>query len=204
MSIIWHNKGFTLLELLLVLVLLVLLSGTLYGTYFTVTKGRNNAAARTEDLRELRETLDVLRRELASTFYNRTNKRLHFVVEDRDLFGKPASTLDFTTLTTSLAGAVSSSDVAAIRYAPLDKEGTILLTREEMDIYLRNKPVVFPQMEALQGFLVECYNGSSWVKSWDTALNNGLPRAVRVTLTVREGEKNENFSAIVVPRMREQ
>jgi general secretion pathway protein J len=86
LSTIWQNKGFTLLELLIALTLLVLLSGTLYGTWFTVIKGRDSASARMENLREVRTTLDMLRRELASAFYNKDNKRLHFIVEDRDSF----------------------------------------------------------------------------------------------------------------------
>jgi general secretion pathway protein J len=201
LSIIWGNKGFTLLELLIALTLMVLLSGTLYGIFFTVLKGRDSASARMENLREVRTTLDMLRREIASTFYKKDNKRLHFVVEDRDIFGKPASLLDFTTITTSLAGTVPTSDIASIRYNPLEKDGKIRLTREETDPYLKNKPVAYPQMEALQGFLVECYNGSNWVKSWDTALNNGLPQAVRITVTVQDGEQKHDFSAVTSPRV---
>jgi general secretion pathway protein J len=59
-------------------------------------------------------------------------------------------------------------------------------------------------MEDLQGFLVECYNGSAWVKSWDTTLNNGLPQAVRVTLTIQEGDNKQNFSAVTVLRVKTQ
>jgi general secretion pathway protein J len=202
LSTIWQNKGFTLLELLIAITLLVLLSGTLYGTYFTVMKGRDSAAARMENLREVRTTLDMLRRELAAAFYNQNNKRLHFVVEDRDIFGQPASTLDFTTITTPLAGSVPSSDILSVRYLPKESDGKIRLTRAEIDPYLTNKPAAYPQMERLQGFLVECYNGSAWVKSWDTALNAGkLPKAVRVTLTVQDGEHKLDFSAITVLRV---
>ena len=204
MSTIWQNKGFTLLELLIALTLLVLLSGTLYGTWFTVIKGRDSASARIENLREVRTTLDMLRRELASAFYNKENKRLHFIVEDRDSFGKPSSSLDFTTITTPLAGTAPCSDIVAVRYSPVENNGKIQLSREETDIFLANKPVTYPQMEDLQGFLVECYNGSTWVKSWDTTLNNGLPQAVRVTLTNQEGDNKQNFSTVTVLRVKAQ
>ena len=204
MSTIWQNKGFTLLELLIALTFLVLLSGTLYGTWFTVIKGRDSASARMENLREVRTTLDMLRRELASAFYNKDNKRLHFIVEDRDSFGKPSSSLDFTTITTPLAGTAPCSDIVAVRYSPVENNGKIQLSREETDIFLANKPVTYPQMEDLQGFLVECYNGSTWVKSWDTTLNNGLPQAVRVTLTIQEGDNKQNFSTVTVLRVKAQ
>jgi general secretion pathway protein J len=198
-----NNSGFTLLEILIALFLMVILSGALYGTYFAMVKSRDRATAGTEPLRDARATLDILCRELASAFYSKGNKYLHFVVEDRDIFGKPSSTLDFTAVTTPLKGAAPSSDLVLVRYAPEEKEGKLLLMREERDVYLENEPLPYPQMEELQGFLVECYNGGKWVKSWDSDLNNGLPQAVRVTLTIKDGEKNSNFLVIAVPRARE-
>ena len=57
------EKGFTLIELLIALVLLVLLSGALYGTFFSVLRGSDTARERTEQLRDVRVTLDLLRRE---------------------------------------------------------------------------------------------------------------------------------------------
>jgi general secretion pathway protein J len=200
LSIIWHNKGFTLIELLIALAILVLLSGALYGTYFTLMKGRESAVIRMEPLRDVRATLDQMRRELSSALYNKENKRLHFVVEDRDTFGKPSSILDFTAVTAPLSGTAPSSDLASIRYEAVEKDGKLLLTREEKDVYLTATPVPYPQMETIQGFLVECYNGSTWVKSWDTSLNNGLPQAVRITFMLQEGDQDRNFSAIAVPR----
>ncbi len=202
MSIICQDKGFTLLELLIALVILVLLSGALYGTCFSIIQGRDRAMERIEPLRDVRATLDLLRREVAASFYNSVNKRLHFVVEDRDTFGKPSSTLDFTTATTPVAGTVPCSDLAAVRYEPKEKEGKLLLTRAEKDVYRNNEAVPYAQIEQLQGFLVECYDGGTWVKSWNTKLNNGLPQAVRITLTIRENGQDQRFSAIAVPRVK--
>jgi general secretion pathway protein J len=205
---IFRNKslsdpgGFTLLEVLVALFLLVILTGALYGTYFAITKSRDRAEAGMESLRDARATLDLVRREIGSAFYNRNNRRLHFVVEDRDIFGKPSSILDFTTLTRPLSGSVPTSDVIAVGYRPGEKDGRLLLARDERDTHVDVKPAPYPLIEELQGFLVECYDGNTWVKSWDTALNNGLPRAVRITLTIRVGEKSSNFSIIAVPRMK--
>jgi general secretion pathway protein J len=208
LSTISRNKnlsgpgGFTLLEVLVALLLMVTLTGALYGTYFAIVKSRDRATAGLEPLRDVRATLDLLRREIDSAFYNKNNKRLHFVVEDRDTFGKPSSTFDFTAIATPLAGSVPSSDLIAVRYKPVEKDGKLLLTREETDAYLGIKPSPYPQIEEIQGFLVECYDGNAWVKSWDTSLNNGLPQAVRITLTIQEGDKTSNFSIIAAPRMR--
>ena len=196
------NRGFTLLELLVALVLLVILSGALYGTYFSVMRGSEAARESTEPLRDARVTLDLLRRELAAADFNSTNKRLHFIVEDRDIFGKPASILDFTAFTVAKSGSVPSSDVMAVRYRPVEREARkIILSRQTQDIYLDSKPLPYPLTDQIEGFLVECYDGNQWVKSWDTALNAGLPKAVRITLFLQGSDKPVGFSAIVVPRL---
>lgn len=196
------NRGFTLLELLVSLVLLVILSGALYGTYFSVMRGSEAARERTEPLRDARVTLDLLRRELAAAYFDSTNKRLHFIVEDRDIFGKPASILDFTAFTIPKSGSVPSSDVMAVRYKPVEREERkIILSRLTRDLYLDSKPLPYPLTDQIEGFLVECYDGNQWVKSWDTALNSGLPKAVRITLFLQGSDKPVGFSAIVVPRL---
>jgi len=201
LSNISPNKGFTLLELLIALALLAILSAALYGTYFSLMRGREVAIAGMESRRELRVTLDMLRRELCSAFYNRTNKRLHFVVEDRDIFGKPASTLEFTAISAPSGSEFPTSDLVTLRYQPVEKDNKIALGRQVKDLFVTQEPVRYPQMDEVEGFLVECYDGGKWVKSWDTAINMGLPKSVRITVRIREGEKTVDFFTFATPRV---
>ncbi len=197
------SRGFTLLEVLIAIALLALISGALYGTYFSLVRGRETALSGMEARRELRTTLDMLRRELTAAFYRKDNKKLHFVVEDRDFFGKPASTLDFTTIAPPRSSDVPLSDQVAVRYRSRDRDGKILLSREARDVYQTGEPLPYPQMEELEGFLVECYDGGKWVRTWDTELNPSLPKSVRVTIRVKEGDKTVEFAAIASPRIAE-
>lgn len=202
MKIIFSNKGFTLLEVLIALLMLVILAGALYGTYFSVTRASSAARERTGQLRDLRVTLDLLRRELSAAWYNSANTRLHFVVEDRDVFGKPASTLEFTAFTVPRQGSVPSSDVMTVRYRPLERaENSLILSRQTWDLYLDSKTGPYPLTGKIEGFLVECHDGETWLKSWDTALNGRLPKAVRVTITVRDDTGPMSFNALVLPRV---
>jgi general secretion pathway protein J len=185
-----------LLEVLVALALLVILSGALYGTYFSLMRGREMAVLKMEARRELSTTLDQLRRELSAAFYNTNNKRLHFVVEDRDFFGKPASTLDFTFIAPPSSSNLPTSDQVRAIYTAGEKDKKLILARQAQDLYMTANSLPYPLMKELEGFLVECYDGNEWVRTWDTVLNNRLPKAVRVTLMVKEGEKTVNFSTI--------
>jgi len=189
------------LKFLIALSLAAILATSLYSVYFTLVRGKESALAGMENRRELRVTLDTIRRELDSTFYNRTNRQLHFVVEDRDIFGKPASSLEFTTLTPPHAGTFPVSDLSIVRYQPVEKDDHIILGKQSRDLFFSVDPAKYPQMENLDAFLVECYDGSQWVKTWDTGINMRLPQAVRVSVRVMEGEKPVTFFTTAIPKV---
>jgi len=201
----WRSKnGFTLLEVMVALTLLVILSGALYGTYFSLMRGRDVAVEKMDERRELSASLDQLRRELSASFYSAQNKRSHFVVEDRDYFGKPASTLDFTMISPPRSGSIPASDQAQVIYRGLEKEKKLVLARQEKDLFATADPLPYPQMRDLEGFLVECSaDGTTWVRTWNTdpAVNGRLPKYIRVILSVKEGEKTANFTTIARPRI---
>ena len=67
--------------------------------------------------------IEVLRRELNSLLYRNNDKRLRFVVEDRDRYGKPASTLSFTAVAPPNAGESSISDQIDVSYSIVEKMG---------------------------------------------------------------------------------
>ncbi|WP_269078667.1 type II secretion system protein GspJ [Geobacter pickeringii] len=196
------HGGFTLLEMLVALLLLVIVAGALYSSYFSVVRARERTAEGTEERRALQGTLDRLHREIDAAFYQSGDKRSRFVVEDRDSYGKPASTLELVTVAPPAADERPASDLVAVKYTIKEKDGTLTLAREAADIYSSMKAIPYPQMESLQSFLVECDDGSQWVRSWDTALNPKLPKRVRITLAYRDGDKTVEFSLLARPRMR--
>jgi general secretion pathway protein J len=189
------NRGFTLIEILIAVILLGILSAALYGSYFTVLSARERASEGMEARRELGSTLDLIRREFAAAVYNRDDKHLRFIVEDRDNFGKPSSTLELTTLIPSSGEGRKESGISAVRYRLEENDKRFILTRREQDIFFESPDVKgYPQMERISDFLVECYDGSKWVKSWDTVLNGKLPTMLRVTVHVLEDGKPVEFS----------
>jgi len=197
------NRGFTLIEILVAVVLLGILSTALYGSYFTVLSARERASEGMEARREVGSTLDLIRREFAAAVYDRGDKRLRFVVEDRDNFGKPASTLELTTLIPAGGTGRQESGISIVRYGLVEKDKRFILVRREQDLFFEAPDAKgYPQMERISAFLVECYDGSKWVRSWDTALNGALPKMVRVTLHVVEDGRPVEFYILASSRSR--
>lgn len=206
MSAFSRNNGFTLLEVLIAVVLLGILTAALYGSYFGVIRARDRASAGMESRRELGTTLDLIRREISSApliIPGTTDKRLRFVVEDRDNFGAPSSTLELTTLAPPAGQSRSESGIVIVTYRMTEKDKKRILTRQERDLFSEDGTASpYPQMEQISSFLVECYDGSKWVKSWDSAINGTLPKSVRVTVQVEEEGKRVEFTMLSVPRVK--
>ena len=114
-----------------------------------------------------------------------------------------ASNLTFSTLEMTRTGDIPSSDLREVSYRTREKEGKLLLTRSEKELFFEYEAQEYPQMEELEGFLVECNDNGKWVRSWDTALNGKLPDAVRITLTVKDGDKTLPYRAVIRPRIRQ-
>lgn len=198
-----RNSGFTLLEVLIAVVLLGILTAALYGSYFGVIQARDRASSGMESRRELGATLDLIRREVSSSLPVRAaDKRLRFVVEDRDNFGTASSTLELTTLAPPAGQSRSESGIVAVTYRMVEKDKKRTLARQERDLFSEESATpAYPQMEQISSFLVECYDGSKWVKSWDTAINGALPKRVRITVQVEEEGKQIAFTMLSVPRV---
>jgi general secretion pathway protein J len=200
-----NNSGFTLLEVLIAVVLLGILSAALYGSYFGVIRARDRASSGMESRRELGATLDLIRREVSSAQFDRTVDKQHllkFVVLDRDNFGAMASILELTTLAPPDGRTRSESGIVVVKYQMANKDKKRILTRQERDLFSEESTTpAYPQMEQINAFLVECYDGSKWVKVWDTAINGALPKDVRVTVQVEEEGKPVQFTTLSVPRV---
>ncbi len=198
------RRGFTLLELLVALAAASFIILAITTTLFSLNRAHEVASQQMEQRRALRAGLDLLRRELSATLYQSGNKQLRFLVEDRDYFGKPASTLSFITLAPPLEG--EASDQSVVQYKPEAEDKNIRLTRSARDFFQdASVPLkAFPLIDNLEGFLVECYDGSKWVKSWDTTLTNRLPKQVRVTLSLPDNDKTISFQVLATPRINAQ
>lgn len=196
-----NRRGFTLLELLLALAITGLVLAAAYTTLFSLSRAQETAASGMEQRRALRNSLDLMRRELSSVLIAAGDQRLGFVVQDRDFYGKQASTMQYATLAPPADN--TSSDLIRVRYQAVEQEaGNLVLQRTGQGLFsTKELSGGYPLLDGLEGFLVECYDGGRWVKTWDTALNTILPKLVRVTITLQEGGRSVAYQVTATPRI---
>ncbi|MBI5287118.1 MAG: type II secretion system protein GspJ [Deltaproteobacteria bacterium] len=207
------KNGFTLLEVLIATALLALLLTTLYGVFFTVLKAEDRVEGELGLYLDTRQTLDAISREIQSAFFNEKNTKTFFSGEGMDDFGRPTSSLSFTTFTYPvLQEGLPGSDLIAVTYKV--EEGALLkevwnpyLKSGEWRVESRDKEtparegLQIPLVEGIEGFEVEFYNGKEWAKAWDAIVEKKLPLAVRITITLKEGAEKRGISAITIPRI---
>jgi len=178
-----RNGGFTLLEVLISLVLLSIILGAIYSTFFLSDRAIEGMDESLLRLRESRMAVDAMAREIESIpqLSRQDNPGPAFKVEDRDLYGKEASRFSFRSFSPLLPG------LSSITYYVKEKDGKQSLFKKIVPAY---KPEVPGQegaemIEDIGSFTVEVRNDNDWVKTWDAAETGKIPEEIRFTITVK-------------------
>jgi prepilin-type N-terminal cleavage/methylation domain-containing protein len=199
-----EDKGFTLIELLISLVMLSIILGALYSTFFLAHKAVNGLDESLLKLQESRLFLDSISREIDAALYSPGNRKSGFKAEDRDLYGKQTSRLTFTSFSPLRPG------LSAITYYVGEQKGILTLYKKISDTFSsENEPKnetkdetnTAELMEGLESFSVEINDNGSWIKTWDTAETKRIPQEIRVTITVRIKDRQVSMYEIMRPRI---
>ncbi|MBI4654084.1 MAG: prepilin-type N-terminal cleavage/methylation domain-containing protein [Nitrospirae bacterium] len=173
--------GFTLIEVLLSLVLLTIILGAVYSSFFTVQRALERFDGVSLKYHEVRTTLDIIRREIEGAFFTKYNEqnienKTHFIIEDRDIFGKPTSRMSLTAF--SFKGSLNT-----VSYSVEERDGTFDLVKTETITVSPIKGYSVQMIEGIEGFTVETLFNDKWVKTWDTLQTGSIPDTVRVSIT---------------------
>lgn len=196
------HSGFTLLEMLVALAIAAIVITSISAVVLALTRHNTTVIEHGRNQQALREAISILQQELSSVVIDKPGGTARFNLENRDLYGKPASTLQFYTLNTAVAG--KTSDQLRVRYSPTESPSGLVLRRSCADAFSVNQPDFqkdYPILGQLDGFLVECFNGSSWVSIWDSNMQTNLPQKIRITITIKRQGQTEPFHFIIIPRI---
>jgi general secretion pathway protein J len=172
------GAGFTLIEVLIAVAILSIVLTAIYSTFFLSYRAIDGMDEYMLKLQESRMAIDILRRELDSTFYrgNETNTLLK--IQDKDINGKQASQLTFTTFSPLRPG------LSRISYYIEDKDGKLNLFKKLESPYGKEKTDGVDIMDDLEAFTVEVLYNDRWVKTWDTDVTKSIPSEIRIGLSI--------------------
>lgn len=168
--------GFTLIELLVSVVLLSIVLGAVYSTFFMAHRALDGMDESLLKLRECRMFMDTIVRETDSILAGQ--KYSAFKVEDRDIFGKETSRFTFTAFSPLLPG------LSLISYYVDQKDGKLVLFKTIRSVSVKKESDPVELMEGIGSFTVEVLDGNKWVRTWDVATTGRVPDEIRITMTV--------------------
>jgi prepilin-type N-terminal cleavage/methylation domain-containing protein len=190
------GRGFTLIEVLISIAILSIVLAAIYSTFFLAHKAIDGMDESMVKLQESRRALDILKCELDSAYVT-SDEHTFFRMSDRDIFGKGASQLEFTTFSTLRPG------LSRISYYVEEKDGKLnLLKKIESPYSTTGEDKGFAIIEDLSGFTVEAkYDDDTWVRTWDTEINRGKPPEIRISLSMAIKGKQVTLSDISMPKI---
>ena len=192
-----RRRGFTLLEVLIALVIVVMIGAGLYVSLRVAFQSKLSAERVVEPPRTAAVALDLIGQDLqgsvaptglvwATSFEGVTG------ADDR---GRPGDDLQFFSVADSPLHPSANGDIKSVELtvqtAPNGQDH--LLVRKVVRNLLTQSTTPNPDVEVIcrgvGGFHLRYYNGDAWADTWDsTQQDNTLPAAVEVTLTLdRDG-----------------
>ena len=188
------RDGMTLLEVLVAVTILSVVLAAIYSTFFLSYRAVEGTEDATVKLQEARKAIDLMRCELEAAFFSGAEEGTLLKIEDRDFFGKQASTLSFTSFSALRPG------LSKISYLVEPHDRRLTLLKRVESIYRDERTDAVDIMEGLEAFSVEVRYDDKWVKTWDTAVSAEIPEEVRVSMTVSMRGRTITLSDISRPR----
>ncbi len=171
------QRGFTLLEALIALAVFSVIMSILYLSLSSSINAMDKAEVSARTLQEGRSALDNLRRELESAFYSPDRDQTIFRFMEKDLFGRAAAELEFTSFSYFTRG------LFVIAYKAQEIKGRLTLLKK---IYPTGSSPENHQWETLiedlHSFSFQVYNDGELVKTWDSSLTRSVPVEVRIAI----------------------
>lgn len=192
------KAGFTLMEVLVAFLILSILLGAIYSTFFLSHRAMEGMEESLLKLQECRMAMDILRREGDSVVFSSDNERTVFKMEDRDIYGRQASRFTFTAFSPLIPGLSIIS-----YYVEEEEDGKSTIFKR---IHSTSQPNADGRgaevIEDVEAFLVEARDNDRWVKTWDALETKKIPEEFRITITVFIKERRVSIHETVRPKIR--
>lgn len=192
------KKGFTLVEILVATTILVIAMASIALSFRGGMTSWTKGTARMERYLNARVALDMMSREISAAFITTSG-----IYANQFFYGHGNK----VTFIAPVRGVVGKSDLCTIKYelnAPANELRRIKEASIDGDItdVTTSTGQAAPLASYVTGLGLEYYDGvrGVWQAAWDSTTKGWLPRAVRITITIRDELQREGpqtFSTIV-------
>ena len=189
------DRGFTLLEVLVAVALLSVILAAIYSTFILshrAVEGMDESLLKNQ---EARKALDILKRELDAAVYRQSDSLTLLKIQDRDIYGKPATLLTFTTFSPLRPG------LSRISYYVEEKDKKLYLFKKVSSPFNTEETEGVDIIEGLESFTVEAQYNNTWVKTWDTDINQTVPDEIRISISFMAKGRNVTFFDVSEPKI---
>ena len=187
-----RGRGFTLIELVIAIAIMSVVLAALYSSFLLADRALVQVGESSLKLQESRAFVDTLKRELESIRYSPDNSFCVFKINDRDFYGRQASSLTMTTTTPLMKG------LAKINYAIEERDGSLVITKSMVSAFSQEaEENRVDLVEDIESFTLQAKYQDIWVKTWDSSLSKNAPAEVKITLTLRMKSNKEEASSAV-------
>jgi len=185
------NRGFTLIEVLISIAIMAMILIALYSTFNLANRALFSVDQSLVKLQESRAFVDTLKREIESALYSKDISYCVFKMDDRDFYGRQTSSLTITSSSPLIKG------LANINYSVEERKGILVITKSMVSA-LSQAPEASKMdlLEDIESFTLQAKYQNALVKTWDSALSMNTPEEVKIILTIRMKNREEDRNAL--------
>ncbi|PJZ56112.1 type II secretion system protein GspJ [Leptospira barantonii] len=200
------RKGFTLIEISIVVMILGVIFTGLFSTYYTSLRiSRESSSPGGAAKRDILLAMENIRSTIAMTYFHQTQRRLIFIGRNDGRGLDRRDRLDFAA-THPNSEETSMPEVREVSFylkPMLDVPDYYQLIRREdemVDRYPKSGGTEYTLLTHVKSFQLKySRTGAKWEDEWDSKLTKVLPRLIRIEVIVNSGKKEVRYETLAFP-----
>ena len=206
----YRRKGLTLIEIAIVILLISIIFTGLFTSYTTALQiTKDFLPEEGVETSDIFYTINNIRNSFSMAYINSNEERLIFVGVPKGEKFKRKDTVNFSSIHSN-ALVSNSNEIREVGFylKKMDLENLenyyYIIRREEAMVDKKPKEggieyILLEYVKSLQ--FKYSRNGKKWQDDWDSKLNSGLPRFIRIEIIALVGKKNKRYETLAFPNL---
>ncbi|TGK22763.1 type II secretion system protein GspJ [Leptospira kmetyi] len=200
------RKGFTLIEISIVVMILGVIFTGIFSTYYTALRiSRESSSPGGAAKRDILLAMENIRSTIAMSYFHQTQRRLIFIGRNDGRGLDRKDRLDFAA-THPNSEETSMPEVREVSFylKPMSDVPDYyqLIRREDemVDRYPKSGGTEYTLLTHVKSFQLKySRTGAKWEDEWDSKLTKVLPRLIRIEVIVNSGKKEVRYETLAFP-----